>query len=56
MISETRFWKQPLLRSASWLEHWRMNEAHFERDSARIERETFCNDPVTRDDAVWPNV
>lgn len=41
MISESRYWKQPLLRSASWLERWRMNEANFERDSARIERELF---------------
>ncbi|HDR8995990.1 TPA: hypothetical protein QDB01_001892 [Burkholderia vietnamiensis] len=41
MISESHYWKRPLLRTATWLERWRLDENVSERDLARIERELF---------------
>lgn len=41
MISESRYWKEPLLRTAAWLERWRFKEESAERDMVRIERELF---------------
>jgi hypothetical protein len=41
MITESHFWKVPLLRSASWLERLRVVEATSERSLVRIERELF---------------
>ncbi|MCY1205087.1 hypothetical protein D9M72_166230 [compost metagenome] len=41
MISESHYWKRPLLRTATWLERWRLDEDVSERDLARIERELF---------------
>ncbi|MGN7100331.1 hypothetical protein ACTHR6_01895 [Ralstonia holmesii] len=41
MIYESRYWKRPLLRAATWLERLRVQEAHEERDLVRIERELF---------------
>lgn len=41
MICESHYWKRPLLRTATWLERWRLDENVSERDLARIERELF---------------
>jgi hypothetical protein len=41
MIYESRYWKQPLLRAATWLERLRLGEANEERALARVERELF---------------
>ena len=41
MISESRYWKTPLLRTATWLESLLVNEETVEKSLARIEREVF---------------
>lgn len=41
MISESRHWKEPLLRTAAWLERWRFSEECVDRNMVRIERELF---------------
>jgi hypothetical protein len=41
MISESRYWKSPLLRTATWLERLIVKEEIFEKSLARIEREVF---------------
>lgn len=41
MISASRYWKDPLIRTAAWLERWRFKEECAERDMVRIERELF---------------
>ncbi|QBK05367.1 hypothetical protein DW355_11985 [Hylemonella gracilis] len=41
MIHESRYWKQPLLRSARWLEKALVDEASGEKILARAEREVF---------------
>ncbi len=41
MISESRYWKVPLLRAATWLEHVRLEESNSERLLVRVERELF---------------
>lgn len=41
MILESSFWKEPLLRSASYLNHLRMSDRTSERTLVRIEKEVF---------------
>ena len=41
MIHESRYWKQPLLRSARWLEKALVDEDSSEKILARAEREVF---------------
>ena len=41
MIQVSRYWKVPLLRSASWLERLRFDESSEERVLVRVERELF---------------
>lgn len=42
MIHESKYWKQPLLRTASWLSSVRLQETEIsERVLARVEREIF---------------
>ncbi len=41
MISESRYWKIPLLRTATWLERLLVKEETSEKSLVRIEREVF---------------
>lgn len=41
MIHESRYWKTPLLRAATWLERLRVEEETSERSLVRVEREVF---------------
>lgn len=41
MIQESRYWKEPLLRAANWLENLRIKERAAERSLVRVERELF---------------
>jgi hypothetical protein len=41
MISESRYWKQPLLRTANWLERLRIDDENEDRALVRVERELF---------------
>ncbi|MGF6770637.1 hypothetical protein P3T18_003116 [Paraburkholderia sp. GAS199] len=41
MIHESYYWKQPLLRTANWLERLRVDDNNEERALARLERELF---------------
>lgn len=41
MISESHYWKRPLLRAATWLERLRIEDANEERILVRVERELF---------------
>ena len=41
MIQESRYWKAPLLRTATWLERLHINDASRERALVRLERELF---------------
>lgn len=41
MIYESRYWKEPLLRAATWLERLCLEDEHEERDLVQVERELF---------------
>jgi hypothetical protein len=41
MIYESRYWKEPLLRAASWLEKLRVRDETIDVSLARVEREVF---------------
>lgn len=42
MIHESKYWKQPLLRAASWMHKLRVQDSEVgERDLVRVEREIF---------------
>ena len=41
MISESSYWKEPLLKSASWLSQVRISESTQERTFIKIEKELF---------------
>jgi hypothetical protein len=41
MIHESRYWKEPLVRAANWLQKLRLEEATAERSLVRVERELF---------------
>jgi hypothetical protein len=41
VIYESRYWKEPLVRAASWLQKLRLEEATIERSLVRVERELF---------------
>jgi hypothetical protein len=41
VISESRYWKAPLLRAANWLERLRIEDRTREHSLARVERELF---------------
>jgi hypothetical protein len=41
MISESHYWKRPLLRAATWLERLRIEDTNEERVLVRVERELF---------------
>jgi hypothetical protein len=41
MISESHYWKRPLLRAATWLERLRIEDMNEERVLVRVERELF---------------
>ncbi|MEM9395844.1 MAG: hypothetical protein AAF991_00085, partial [Pseudomonadota bacterium] len=43
MISESRYWKEPLLEAADWLESVRLRERTKEETLVRIEREVFVS-------------
>lgn len=41
MIYESKYWKDPLLRSARWMKRARFDDDHAERELVRLERELF---------------
>ena len=41
MIYESRYWKEPLLRAATWLEKLRARDETIDASLARVEREIF---------------
>ena len=41
MIQESRYWKEPLVRAANWLQKLRLEEPTIERSLVRVERELF---------------